>query len=104
MSMNETISFDKAVELLGTTRSTLYRWLHEGSIPAHKLGRQWRFSKEELIAFRDSGSKREKVQGQLRELGAFLRTRDPRAKEKRVMTETTKDTPESIAEALIWDA
>jgi excisionase family DNA binding protein len=92
------------MEFLNTTRSTLYRWLHDGAIPAHKLGRQWRFSKDELIAFRDSGSARQKVQSELRELGAFLRTRDPRAKEKRAMTETATDTPESVAEAIIWDA
>jgi excisionase family DNA binding protein len=34
MNMNETMSFEEAMEFLKTTRSTLYRWLHEGSIPA----------------------------------------------------------------------
>jgi len=102
--MNETMSFEEAMEFLKTTRSTLYRWLHEGAIPAKKLGRQWRFSKDELIAFRDGGSEREKLQTDLRALGSFLRTRDPRAKEKRVMEQTLTDTPESVAEAIIWDA
>lgn len=102
--MNETMSFDEAREYLKTTRSTLYRWLHEGAIPATKLGRQWRFSTRELDAFRSGGNDRAKLSAQLRELGAFLKTRDPRAKEKRVMDQATLESPDEIAEAIIWDA
>jgi type IV pilus assembly protein PilB len=102
--MNETMSFDEALDFLKTTRTTLYRWLHEGAIPATKLGRQWRFSTAELTAFRDGGNQRAKLSNALREFGAFLKTRDPRAKEKRVMEQAALETPDSIAAAIIWDA
>ena len=42
------LDFDEAVQLLKTTPSTLYKWLQAGKIPGHKLGRQWRFLKDEL--------------------------------------------------------
>lgn len=105
--MNETMSFEEALEFLKTTRSTLYRWLHDGTVPATKLGRQWRFSANELSAFRDGGSERAKISAELRELSSFFQTRDPRAKEHRVMEQSTSavmESPEAIAEAIIWDA
>lgn len=42
------LTFGEAAELLSVSRSTLYRWLREGEVPGHKLGRQWRFVREEL--------------------------------------------------------
>jgi len=55
---NEYLDFDQAVALLKTTPSTLYKWLQAGKIPGHKLGRQWRFLKEELeIHVSGKGSK-----------------------------------------------
>ena len=107
MNMNETMSFEEAMEFLKTTRSTLYRWLHEGTIPATKLGRQWRFSAQELLEFRDGGADRTKLTAELRELSAFFHTRDPRAKDKRVMEHAASsqaDNPVSVAESIIWDA
>jgi len=44
------LNFDEAVEFLRTTPSTLYKWLQADKIPAHKLGRQWRFVRRELEA------------------------------------------------------
>ena len=49
--MSDYLNFDEASALLNTPRSTLYRWLKEGQIPGHKLGRQWRFLRSELDAF-----------------------------------------------------
>lgn len=37
--------------LLGISKSTLLKLLHNGSIPAFKVGRQWRFNKDELLRF-----------------------------------------------------
>ena len=48
MNNSEYLDFDGAVQLLKTTPSTLYKWLQAGKIPGHKLGRQWRFLKDEL--------------------------------------------------------
>jgi excisionase family DNA binding protein len=47
-SEDEYLTFEQAAELLSVSRSTLYRWLRDGEVPGHKLGRQWRFVREEL--------------------------------------------------------
>jgi len=49
------MTFEQASEFLNTPRSTLYRWLREGKVPGHKLGRQWRFLRSELEDLRASG-------------------------------------------------
>jgi excisionase family DNA binding protein len=46
--MDSYLTFDEAVIFLKTNTSTLYKWLQSGKVPAHKLGRQWRFVREEL--------------------------------------------------------
>jgi len=33
---------------LGVSKETVYRWLERGKIPAHRLGRLWRFHKAEV--------------------------------------------------------
>ncbi len=43
--------FDDVRILLGISKSTLLKLLHNGSIPAFKVGKQWRFNKEELLRF-----------------------------------------------------
>ncbi|MDB5478154.1 MAG: type secretory pathway, ATPase PulE/Tfp pilus assembly pathway, ATPase PilB [Alphaproteobacteria bacterium] len=45
---NQYLDFDEAVAYLKTNASTLYKWLQAGKVPGHKLGRQWRFVREEL--------------------------------------------------------
>ena len=27
---------------------TLYRWVHDGKVPCRRVGKQWRFTKDEL--------------------------------------------------------
>lgn len=43
--------FDDVRFILGISKSTLLKLLHNGTIPAFKVGRQWRFNKEDLIHF-----------------------------------------------------
>jgi len=45
------VDMDQAIELLKTTRSTFYRWLRSGKIKGMKVGRQWRFYREEIDRF-----------------------------------------------------
>ncbi|MBC8552290.1 MAG: excisionase family DNA-binding protein, partial [Candidatus Brocadiales bacterium] len=33
---------------LGIKRETLYKWLAEKNMPAHKVGRLWKFRKDEV--------------------------------------------------------
>ena len=105
--MNETISFEEALTFLQTTRSTLYRWLHEGKVPAHKLGRQWRFKTDELATFRDGGAQRQQIQDELKELADFFTGRAKRSDKASKKGETMNasgDTTTGVMEAMIWDA
>ena len=47
----ELLGLDEAVSLLRTTRPTFYRWLRSGKIQGMKLGRQWRFRKDDIERF-----------------------------------------------------
>ncbi|MGD0090649.1 MAG: ATPase, T2SS/T4P/T4SS family [Planctomycetota bacterium] len=47
----ELVEMDGAIKLLKTTRPTFYRWLREGRIKGLKVGRQWRFRKEDIERF-----------------------------------------------------
>lgn len=41
-------SVDEISVYLGVTRETLYEWLSEKKIPAHKVGRLWKFKKADV--------------------------------------------------------
>jgi excisionase family DNA binding protein len=36
------------IKMLNVSRSTIYRWINDGSIPAIKVGKQWRFERGEI--------------------------------------------------------
>jgi len=98
MENTEYLDFDDAVQFLKTTPSTLYKWLQGGKIPGHKLGRQWRFLKDELEIHISGTGSRINVQKDFLNLRRILSTRSTH-KESDVNTN-----PGSIVEALIWDA
>lgn len=45
------LSLEEAIRFLNTSKPTLYRLLKQGDIKAMKAGRQWRFRKEDLLAY-----------------------------------------------------
>lgn len=47
-SGSDLLDLDQAVAFLSTTRPTFYRWLRTGRVKGLKVGRQWRFRKEDL--------------------------------------------------------
>lgn len=50
------ISIDEAAEYLGIKTVTLRNWIkRETSIPAHKIGKLWKFKRSELDAWVQSG-------------------------------------------------
>ncbi|MFU8805033.1 MAG: ATPase, T2SS/T4P/T4SS family [Bradymonadaceae bacterium] len=93
------MTFQEASEFLNTPHSTLYRWLREGRVPAHKLGRQWRFLREELEEFRARGPIH-KAGADLKALAEVLRTRNPEEGDM----EYLNTSPAELATNLIWDA
>jgi len=46
--MDTLMTFDDAKQYLKTSRATLYRLIQSGTLPASKMGRQWRFKKDRL--------------------------------------------------------
>lgn len=54
--MNDDIlNLEQAMELLGVSEKTLIKMLREEHIPARKIGREWRFSREALIKWIATG-------------------------------------------------
>lgn len=50
------ISIDEAAEYLGVKASTIRDWIKRNKgIPAHKIGKQWKFKYRELDAWIESG-------------------------------------------------
>jgi type IV pilus assembly protein PilB len=47
----ELLTLDEAVQFLGTSKPTLYRWLAQGEVKGLKVGKQWRFRRAELTAY-----------------------------------------------------
>lgn len=48
---DDILSFDEAMEFLGTSQPTLYRLLKQGAVQGLKVGRQWRFRRADLVAY-----------------------------------------------------
>ena len=42
------LSGDQIADHLGIKRDTVYRWVDERQMPGHKIGRLWKFSKQEV--------------------------------------------------------
>jgi excisionase family DNA binding protein len=42
------LSVEKIAEHLGVTRDSIYRWIDTKGLPAHKIGRLWKFKVSEV--------------------------------------------------------
>ena len=49
------LSVDEIAAYLGIKRDTVYRWISERNMPGHKIGRLWKFRKEEIDEWVKSG-------------------------------------------------
>ena len=52
---DDILNLERAVEFLGVSEKTLIKLLREEHIPARKLGREWRFSREALMRWLAEG-------------------------------------------------
>jgi len=55
MSDSELMTIDELAEYLRVKKRTVYDWVKKGKIPAIKTVGQWRFRKEKINAWLDSG-------------------------------------------------
>lgn len=49
------VSVDEVMQHLGVARETIYRWIERKSLPAHKVGRLWKFKLGEVDEWVRSG-------------------------------------------------
>jgi excisionase family DNA binding protein len=52
---NRWLSIEEIGEYLGVKRDTLKRWIREKEMPAHKVGRSWKFKMNEVDDWVKSG-------------------------------------------------
>lgn len=58
------LSVEEIGSHLGVSKETIYRWLEKGSIPAHRVGRLWKFQASEVDKWiRKGGASDEKRSG-----------------------------------------
>ncbi|MCM2348634.1 MAG: helix-turn-helix domain-containing protein [Bacteriovoracaceae bacterium] len=59
--MDRWLSVVEIAQYLGISKETVYRWLDVGRIPAHKIGKQWKFKVSEVDKWVMSGQAEERV-------------------------------------------
>lgn len=62
--MNENIdrwlSINEISEHLGVSKDTIYKWIDKNEMPAHRMGKLWKFKKEQVDAWIEAGGASEK--------------------------------------------
>ncbi|MBB2777962.1 UNVERIFIED_ORG: excisionase family DNA binding protein [Comamonas terrigena] len=48
MTAEPWVSVDQIAEHLGVTRDSIYRWIDRKALPAHRVGRLWKFKVSEV--------------------------------------------------------
>jgi len=61
------LSVDEIAEYLGVKRDTIYKWIYRRNMPAHKLGRLWKFRMDEVDewVFANDGNRNESSMSQV---------------------------------------
>lgn len=49
------LSVDEIARYLGVVEDTVYRWIERRSLPAHRVGKLWKFKTEEIDEWIRSG-------------------------------------------------
>ena len=54
------LSVDEIAEYLGVTRETIYTWLSKKGLPGHRVGRLWKFKRDEVDEWVRAGGSEDK--------------------------------------------
>lgn len=49
------LSVVEIAQYVGVSKETIYRWVEQGKIPSHKVGKQWKFKTVEVDDWIRSG-------------------------------------------------
>ena len=49
------VSVDEVAKHLGIAKDTVYRWIESKSLPAHRVGRLWKFKLSQVDAWIEAG-------------------------------------------------
>ena len=49
------LSVTEIADHLGVSKETVYRWLEKGKVPAHRVGKLWKFKAREVDEWITSG-------------------------------------------------
>lgn len=49
------LSVEEIAEYLGVSKDTVYAWINKRNMPAHRIGRLWKFKSEEIDEWVRSG-------------------------------------------------
>ena len=55
-TLDRWLSVDEIGKYLGVSNDSIYRWIEKHEMPAHKIGRLWKFKKEEVDFWVKSGA------------------------------------------------
>lgn len=55
MLKKEILTVREVADYLRVSRVTVWRWCQEGTIPASRIGRNWRIRRDDLIQLLDDG-------------------------------------------------
>lgn len=54
------LSIHEICEHLGVSNDTVYKWIEKNGMPAHRMGRLWKFKKDQVDAWVQAGGASEK--------------------------------------------
>jgi excisionase family DNA binding protein len=55
------LSVEEIATYLGVTRDSVYRWIDNKNMPGHRVGRRWKFRREEVDEWVRSGEADDRV-------------------------------------------
>jgi excisionase family DNA binding protein len=58
------LSVEEIAQYLGISKDTVYTWINVKGIPAHKIGRLWKFKKDEVDAWVRGGKVKDSKAGE----------------------------------------
>ncbi len=57
------LSVEEIAEYLGVSKDTVYAWIDAKGMPAHRLGRLWKFKRDEVDEWVKSGGAADRPDG-----------------------------------------